>query len=58
MVSALLLQRYSDRPFELGRVFGDKVGQLTVLRMAPSWLDRVEFGCVSWQPLELDALRA
>ncbi len=58
MVTGLSFQRRSDRPLELGRVFGDEVGQLAVLRMTPPRLDRVELGCIGGQPFELDALGA
>ena len=51
----LLNQRGLDGAFQLADVVRHEVRQVGVLDVAPASFDRIEFGGVGRQPLELDA---
>ena len=58
MVGGLIVERFVNGLVEVIGVFGNEVRQVGVLGVAPHRLDRVEFGAIGGQLLELDALPA
>src|SRR5438309_11246629 len=58
MVSVLFNERRADVAFEVRGVMRHEIRQFTMLRVTPSWLDRVQFRRVGGQPLDIDVLEA
>ena len=53
-VSMLMFERRADTAFEVRRVMWHEVRQIGVLRVAPSWLDRIQLRRIGRQPLDID----
>ncbi|MCE9603391.1 MAG: hypothetical protein K8U03_00640 [Planctomycetia bacterium] len=49
-----LIEGFDDGVVESVEVGGDEVGELRVLGMAPKRFDRVEVGCVTRKPFDIE----
>jgi hypothetical protein len=49
-VVTVFVEEFVESVMKLADVVGDKVGEVTVLGLAPQILNRIEFGCIAGKP--------
>jgi len=48
-------QSLAGSPAEVGKILGAEIGKFVLLAIAPDIFDRIEFRCIGWQTLQMDA---